>query len=96
MPSLRLAVISTSRSEFGQLAPIVRLAQGDARFEVRAAVCGMHLEAGSNPSAINTIIGATTVCERMQEVAQHGYATVPFSPRGRQTIHFLGIPCTTA
>ena len=39
---IRLAVVSTSRSEFGQLAPIVRQAMIDSRFQVRFAVGGMH------------------------------------------------------
>ncbi len=48
---LRLAVISTSRSEFGQLAPMVRVAQHDPRFAVRFAVCGMHHETHT-PAAV--------------------------------------------
>ena len=44
---IRLAVISTSRSEFGQLAPIVRKLQGDDRFVVDFIVAGMHLNAGT-------------------------------------------------
>jgi len=37
-----LAVISTSRSDFALLAPIVAAARNDPRFTVRLAVCGAH------------------------------------------------------
>lgn len=44
---IRLLEISTSRSEFGQLAPLARLAYGDPRFSVTVAVCGMHHDSGT-------------------------------------------------
>ena len=44
---LSLLVISTSRSEFGQLAPLARAAQQDARFSVTVAVGGMHHESNT-------------------------------------------------
>lgn len=46
-----LLVISTSRSEFGQLAPLARAAQHDARFSVTVAVGGMHHDSNT-PSAL--------------------------------------------
>ncbi len=54
MNPIRLVVVSTSRSEFGQLAPIVRLLRHDPRFTTTFVVGGMHLDAGT-PLPVETV-----------------------------------------
>ncbi|MCP4656621.1 MAG: UDP-N-acetylglucosamine 2-epimerase (hydrolyzing) [bacterium] len=44
---LGLTIISTSRSDFGLLAPVGRAAQADARFRSLLVTCGQHLESGT-------------------------------------------------
>ena len=44
---LRLTVVSTSRSDFGMLAPVAIGASMDVRFACRMIVCGQHLVAGT-------------------------------------------------
>jgi UDP-N-acetylglucosamine 2-epimerase (non-hydrolysing) len=44
---LRLAVISTSRSDFGLLAPVAQAAQRDRRFDCVTIITGLHLSAGT-------------------------------------------------
>ncbi len=44
---IRLAVVTTSRSDFGLLEPVLLGALKDPRFEVTLIVCGQHLRAGT-------------------------------------------------
>ena len=55
--SLRLAVISTSRSDFGLLAPLVAAARRDARFRVGLTVGGAHLVSGTPSDAELAALG---------------------------------------
>lgn len=54
LTALRLLLISTSRSEFGQLAPLARAAQSDPRFHATLVVGGMHHESGTPTDAEST------------------------------------------
>jgi UDP-N-acetylglucosamine 2-epimerase (non-hydrolysing) len=54
---LRLLVISTSRSDFGLLAPVVRCARRDRRFAVELAICGVHLQEGTPAAAELAALG---------------------------------------
>ena len=81
MQPIRLAVISTSRSDFGLLEPVVRRAMNDERFNAALLVCGHHLVAGTPlaeevaglpveriPAGEGTIdhIGQAALCEALE------------------------------
>lgn len=44
---IRLGVITTSRSDFGSVEPVVRGAISDGRFDVQLLICGQHLAANT-------------------------------------------------
>lgn len=44
---IRLAAITTSRSDFGSLEPVLRGAIADSRFDAQLLICGQHLEANT-------------------------------------------------
>jgi UDP-N-acetylglucosamine 2-epimerase (non-hydrolysing) len=54
---IRLAVVSTSRSDFGLLAPVARAAQADPRFSCVTIITGQHL-AADTPGA-DELVGLT-------------------------------------
>jgi len=47
---IRLAVITTSRSDFGSLEPVWRGARADCRFAAHLLICGQHLAAQTLPA----------------------------------------------
>jgi UDP-hydrolysing UDP-N-acetyl-D-glucosamine 2-epimerase len=53
---MRLAVVTTSRSDFGLVAPIAVRASADPRFSCRVIACGQHLAAGTPaPEELGTL-----------------------------------------
>lgn len=46
-PPVRICMVSTSRSDFGFIAPLARQAQADARFDCLTVLTGQHLPAGT-------------------------------------------------
>lgn len=56
---LRLAIVTTSRSDFGLLAPVAVRASADPRFACRMIICGQHLAAGT--PAVEELAGLDSV-----------------------------------
>ena len=46
-PPIRICMVSTSRSDFGFIAPLARRAQADDRFDCLTVITGQHLPAGT-------------------------------------------------
>ena len=76
---IRLAVVSTSRSDFGLLAPVARAAQADPRFSCLTIITGQHLAASTPvPDELTGLSGAAAAASR--RVARTGSSTG--APRG--------------